>query len=77
MTPHELNQVALRVLSAWASGRKPTPEDSAAVRGQALLSEAHLPIDELACLLVKRVREQINADSEPDGHQLVRKRKIA
>ena len=77
MTLHELNQAALRVLSAWASGRKPTPEDATAVRAQALPLETLLPTDELACRVVKRVRLQIEGKSEPDGNQLVRKRKIA
>jgi len=75
MTPHELNQAALRVLSAWASGRKPAPEDSAAVRSQALPSEIHLPIDDLACLVVKRPRQQIEAESE--RNRLARERKTA
>jgi len=77
MSLHQLNQAALRVLSAWASGRKSTPEDLLAVRSQALPSETHLPIDDLACLVVKRLRNQMNAESEPNGNRLVRKHKIA
>ena len=73
MTLQQLNQGALRVLSAWASGRNPTPEDSAAVRNQALPSETHLSLDELACLVIKRVREQINEESRG----LTQKRKTA
>jgi hypothetical protein len=77
MTLQQLNQAALRVLSAWASGQKPTPEDSAAVRRQALPSETHLPIDELACLVVKRVRNQIDAGSAQDEYRLAQRSKTA
>ena len=53
-------------MTAWASGRKPTPKDPADVRRKALPSETHLAIDESPCLVMKRVREQIESESEQD-----------
>jgi hypothetical protein len=77
MTLQQLNQAALRVLSAWASGQKPAVEDVAAVRAHALPSEAGQPIDDVACLVVKRVREQMLAESEQDADRTAPTRRTA
>jgi hypothetical protein len=51
MSPRELVETALRVLSAWTAGRKPAPADLNTLK-EAFPSSAHLPDDDLACQVI-------------------------
>ena len=54
MSSPELVKVALRLLSGWISGSLPDQADVDILRHAARPGESYLPIDELACLIVRR-----------------------
>ena len=51
MSPKELVETALRILTAWTDGRKPASADLNTLK-EALPSSAHLPDDDLACQVI-------------------------
>ena len=51
MDPRELVETALRVLTAWADGRKQASADLNTLK-EAFPSSAHLPGDDLACQVI-------------------------
>ena len=51
MSPRDLRETALRVLSAWIDGRRPAPADLNILK-EAFPSSANLPDDDLACQVI-------------------------
>ena len=51
MSPKELVETALRILTAWTDGRKPASADLNTLK-EALPSSAHRPDDDLACQVI-------------------------
>ena len=51
MSPKELVETALRILTAWTDGRKPASADLNTLK-EAFPSSAHLPDDDLACQVI-------------------------
>ena len=58
MNSTELVQTGLRVLGAWISGSLPDADDVKILRQSARPGEAEMPVDELACLIVRRESEK-------------------
>ncbi len=58
MSSPELVKVALRLLSGWINGSHPDQADVDILRNSARPDESDLPIDELACLIVRRECEK-------------------
>jgi hypothetical protein len=71
MSPRELVETALRVLSAWTAGRKPAPADVEALK-RAFPSSAHVPDDDLACQVIHDLsgtvsRKPAQVETAPPG----------
>ena len=66
MEVRDLALTALRVLSAWMHGERPTPEDAKVLLGNALAGEDDLSLDELACRIVARTCAKVIQESQAD-----------
>jgi hypothetical protein len=51
MSPKELTETPLRVLTTWIDGRKPASADMDLLK-QAFPSSAHLAVDDFACQVI-------------------------
>jgi hypothetical protein len=73
MASRELVQTALRVLSAWISGSRPNSSDVEILREHAHPGKFDLPVDDLACLIIRREseRELHNSHQEPGAAKRV------
>ena len=54
MSSNELVKVALHILNDWINGSHPADADVDILRRSARPGESDLPVDELACLIVRR-----------------------
>jgi hypothetical protein len=62
----ELAFIALRVLSSWTHGEAPKSADMSILRADALPDEADLPLDELACRIIRRTCARVIEESQAD-----------
>jgi hypothetical protein len=62
MDSRPLVETALRVLTAWTSGRRPDPADVKILRSNSPASLANRTIDEIACETVRRESGRVLQD---------------
>jgi hypothetical protein len=62
MDSRPLVETALRVLTAWTSGRRPDPADEIILRSNSPASPANRAIDEIACDTVYRESGRVLQD---------------
>jgi hypothetical protein len=66
MNSRELVETALHVLTAWTQGRKPASTDVKTLRGE-FPASAGLPVDELACQVIRDLAGRAFPKSEQPG----------
>jgi hypothetical protein len=66
MEPKETVEIALRVLKAWTCGEQVRADDVEVLRQHALPHEFDLPVDDLACIIVKRACSTVIQESQQE-----------
>jgi hypothetical protein len=62
MDSRPLVETALRVLTAWSSGRRPDPADVETLQSNSPAALANLAIDEIACEIIHRESGRVLQD---------------